>query len=144
MGSVLRVHVSRWVFERGFLACQLVFFCDTESVYWCSGYFSTLLRAKEEYMSGFSLLDQRQWIQSERQRIEFLGTLHLFYVRGGIWSLMEWFFCLLSSLWRQLKSQCGGVRVGYLGTLHLFHVRGGIFVSRGGEGGGAVRRLMSM
>ena len=83
-------------------------------------------------MSGFSLLDQRQWIQSERQRMEFLGTLHLFYVRGGIWSLMEWFFCLLSSFWRQLKSQCGGERVGYLGTLHLFHVRGGIFVSRGG------------
>ena len=101
-------------------------------VFWVFFDFST---CEEEYMSGFSLLDQRQWIQSVRQRMEFLGTLHLFYVRGGIWSLMEWFFCLLSSLWRQLKSQCGRVRVGYLGTLHLFHVRGGIFVSRRGGGG---------
>ena len=91
MGSVLRVHVSRWVFERGFFwNTSWYFFCDTESVYWYSGYFCDFSTCEEEYMSGFSLLDQRQWIQSECQRMEFLGTLHLFYVRGGIWSLGGW------------------------------------------------------
>ena len=47
MGSVLRVQVSRWVFERGFLACQLVFFAIQSQFYGCSGYFSTFLRAKK-------------------------------------------------------------------------------------------------
>ena len=37
------------------------------------------------------------------------------------------FFCLLSSLWKQLKSHCGGARVGYFDT--VLYVHGSCFFS---------------
>ena len=101
MGSVLRVHTSRWVFECGIggFACQRVFAMQSQST-------------------------------------GVLGIFLLFYVRGRVHErffcaevfCLSWsgcalpdehvtgFFCLLSSLWKQLKSQYGGARVGFFDT----------------------------
>ena len=109
-------------------------------VFWVFFDFST---CEEEYMSGFSLLDQRQWIQSERQRMEFLGTLHLFYVRGGIWSLMEWFFLSAQLVVETVEESVRG-SASWVSWYLTPVPRARKYFCLSGGGGGAVRRLMSM
>ena len=100
-------------------------------MFWVFFDFST---CEEEYMSDFSLLDQRQWIQSERQRMEFLGTLHLvlrarrYLVSYGVVFLSAQL--VVETVEESVRRKC---ELGILVPYTCLHVRGGIFVSR--EGG---------
>ena len=86
------------------------FFCDTESVYWCSGYFFDFSTCEEEYMSGFSLLDQRSGVSEWSFWVPYTCSTCA-EVFGLLWSG----FSAAQLVVEKLKS-CGGVRVGYLGT----------------------------
>ena len=87
MGSVFRVHTSRWVFECGIggFACQRVFAIQSQS----TGVLGIFLLF---YVRG--RVHERFFCPDE-------------CVTG---------FFLLSSLWKRLKSQYGEARVGYFDT----------------------------